>query len=151
MEAALQTVADAKYDSVPTSVHWNLTLVSTNACGVDLVYWILWLLLGMLVLVGHLLLIYRMPLTLPTFFHTYVAYPGYSCSKMEYRMSSNIGNLSAFIWQKWMLLLCYISAQEDCITCLQMPTTPSPSNLSKHCCCLKQKSKLGRRVEEKCG
>ena len=31
-----------------------LMLVSTTACSVDLVYWILWLILGMLVLVGNL-------------------------------------------------------------------------------------------------
>ena len=38
-----------------------IMLLSTTACGVDLVYWMLWLMLGKLVLVGHFELIYWIP------------------------------------------------------------------------------------------
>ena len=46
-----------------------IILLSTVACGVDLVYWILWLVLGKLVLVGHFKVTYGMSLTEPVNTH----------------------------------------------------------------------------------
>ena len=63
-------------------------LLTTTACGVDLVYWILWLSLGKLVLLGHLSL-YIEWCQLSSC--SYVAYPGYLV--LEYGMSISYNTL----------------------------------------------------------
>ena len=63
-----------------------LTLLSTTACGVDLVYWILWLSLGKLVLLDHLSVNISNVTDVANFLHSYVAYPGLFLI-LEYGMS----------------------------------------------------------------
>ena len=59
-------------------------LLTTTACGVDLVYWILWLSLGKLVLVGHSNQYIECHNDVANFLRSYIAHPGYGIRNVDY-------------------------------------------------------------------